>query len=155
MARAPMPTVECALFHSSIPIDVSSAVQAIEAKVFDSQYCTSKTLLESCGRRVIVAQRQDTPQRTIVGYLLFSQTTLSVQVEKVAVSSECRRKGVGAALMAHLNSCAGSRVARLHVEKTNSAALALYANAGFTITKTQVDYYGTGEDAFVMENDFS
>ena len=143
-------SLDCSLFTGPVPADVLAAVQSIEAQAFDSQYCTAATLLQTCGRRLIVARRG---ADAIVGYLLYAQTSLAVQVEKVAVPSAFKRQGVGSAMMSCLAHSAGRRVIRLHVEKTNVAALALYKNARFTSTATRSDYYGPGEDAFVMEKE--
>jgi ribosomal-protein-alanine N-acetyltransferase len=42
----------------------------------------------------------------------------------------------------------------LEVEKSNSAAIELYKSLGYMQISVRMDYYGPGQDAFVMRKEF-
>ena len=43
----------------------------------------------------------------------------------------------------------------LEVEQSNSAAIELYKSLGYLKISVRMDYYGPGQDAFVMRKDFN
>ena len=75
-------------------------------------------------------------------------------INKIAVTSRHRRKGVADAILTHLSQVAQSRgisALTLEVRVGNTAAQSLYAKHGFTIEGLRKGYYAdTGEDAYIM-----
>ena len=74
-------------------------------------------------------------------------------VVSVAVMPECRRRGVGGALV--VKAMEGMRVygvkqCYLEVRVTNEEAVRLYKKLGLEVTRTIRGYYADGEDAYVM-----
>ena len=76
------------------------------------------------------------------------------RVASLAVLPEHRRSGVGRRLMRSLLDRMRERdvvEVELEVRKSNSAAVALYRGLGFAVGGVKPDYYGDGEDAYLME----
>ncbi len=48
----------------------------------------------------------------------------------------------------------GASALMLEVEKSNSAAIELYKSLGYMQISVRMDYYGPGQDAFVMRKEF-
>ena len=100
----------------------------------------------------------------IVGYIMcrievglsnfgFGGLVRKGHVVSIAVLPQYRRRGVAQAVikkslegMAYYKSKQGF----LEVRVTNEAAISLYKNIGFEITRTINGYYSDGEDAYVM-----
>lgn len=69
------------------------------------------------------------------------------EILTIGVRADCRRRGLGAALLAAASSEAGSRGARrmhLEVAEDNFAARKLYAQLGFETVGKRAAYYGRG-----------
>lgn len=89
----------------------------------------------------------------VVGYLLYWHVVDEGHVINVAVAPQERRHGVGRALVAHLLEHAranGIVKLLLEVRASNTAAIGLYEEAGFTRFNVRERYYGDGEDAVEM-----
>ena len=74
-------------------------------------------------------------------------------VVSIAVIPQSRRKGMAKALITRvLEGMAYYRAKQcfLEVRVTNEAAISLYKNLGFEVTRTINGYYSDGEDAYVM-----
>lgn len=75
-------------------------------------------------------------------------------ITNVAVSTRCRRQGIGRALMGELETIARKRNAQrilLEVRPSNHAALSMYRELGFMSTGLRKQYYSdNGEDALIM-----
>ena len=90
----------------------------------------------------------------LVGYAFYTCLYEDADVDKVAVSPEYRRRGVGRMLLAALLSDAkalGATRAMLEVRASNEPAIALYAAEGFRQVAERGKYYGDGETALVLE----
>lgn len=77
-----------------------------------------------------------------------------IQILDVAVDPDQRRRGIARKLLAHVSYDAqmlGATTASLEVETENAAAIALYRALGFEQIGCRRDYYGTGNDALVMQ----
>lgn len=71
----------------------------------------------------------------------------------VGTAPEARRRGLGRALVERVKASAVERGAGslvLEVRRSNEAAIALYAAAGFRTLDVRRRYYADGEDALVM-----
>lgn len=71
-------------------------------------------------------------------------------IQKLVVKETVRRQGIGKALVLHAISSLKTDV-RLHVDVSNSGAIALYKRCLFKVVHVRKDYYSTGRDAYVME----
>ncbi|MCW4001050.1 MAG: GNAT family N-acetyltransferase [Candidatus Bathyarchaeota archaeon] len=100
----------------------------------------------------------------IVGYIMcrievglsnfgFGGLVRKGHVVSIAVMPQARRKGVAKALINRALQGMEYYKAKqgfLEVRVTNDAAITLYKNLGFEITRTINGYYSDGEDAYVM-----
>lgn len=91
---------------------------------------------------------------TIVGYIVARETAGELHINNVAVRTEYRRRGIGAALLNQILDEARTRNAKaafLEVRSTNRAAQALYEKSGFRAIARRANYYSDPpEDAVVM-----
>jgi len=104
----------------------------------------SKSLLAEVGGRV-------------VGYLVYWQLPIGVDIHNLAVHPEFRRQGIGRYLLATMIRSAsdrGSKNVTLEVRKSNTLAQKLYFSLDFTVKGVRRGYYSDdGEDAVVMALD--
>jgi len=84
------------------------------------------------------------------GYALFQLLPGEVELLRIGVRPECRRRGAGARLLAGaLDRLAADGRPRCHLEVRhgNLAARRLYESHGFSVSGRRRAYYGDGEDA--------
>ncbi len=90
----------------------------------------------------------------IAGYIVARETAGELHINNVAVRSEYRRRGIGAALLGRILQEARRRNAKaafLEVRSANLAAQALYEKSGFRAIARRANYYSEPrEDAVVM-----
>jgi len=90
----------------------------------------------------------------IVGYIVARETAGELHINNVAVRSEYRRRGIGAAMLERVIEEARRRKANtafLEVRSANQAAQALYEKSGFRAIARRTNYYSEPrEDAVVM-----
>lgn len=91
----------------------------------------------------------------VVGYSISAMERRGKgHILSIAVSPDFRRRGIGTALLAEtirrLRRRGADRIV-LEVRTSNEAAIGLYEKAGFKITGRLENYYGDGEDAYLME----
>jgi ribosomal-protein-alanine N-acetyltransferase len=90
----------------------------------------------------------------IAGYIVARETAGELHINNVAVRTEYRRRGIGAALLNCILAEAKRRKAKaafLEVRSTNQAAHALYEKSGFKAIARRANYYSDPqEDAVVM-----
>ncbi|HEY6660448.1 MAG TPA: ribosomal protein S18-alanine N-acetyltransferase [Pyrinomonadaceae bacterium] len=90
----------------------------------------------------------------IAGYIIARDTAGELHINNVAVRSEYRRRGIGAALLNRVLEEARRREAKaafLEVRSANQAAQMLYEKSGFKAIARRADYYSEPqEDAVVM-----
>jgi ribosomal-protein-alanine N-acetyltransferase len=90
----------------------------------------------------------------IAGYIVARETAGELHINNVAVRSEYRRCGIGAALLERVIQEARLRKANtafLEVRSANHAAQALYQKCGFRAIAHRANYYSEPrEDAVVM-----
>jgi ribosomal-protein-alanine N-acetyltransferase len=95
--------------------------------------------------------------KRIAGFILFRTAADEAEILTVAVAPDCRRAGMGRALVeGAARTAAGAGATRLFLEvgAGNVAARALYAGLGFTKTAERKGYYRVAgrepEDALVL-----
>jgi len=94
------------------------------------------------------------PAKAIEGYLCRWMVVDELHVLNIAVHPDFRRHGVGARLLEDSISEATAKnveIATLEVRRSNLAARRLYRKFGFEERRLRRNYYGPGEDAFIME----
>ena len=95
----------------------------------------------------------------IVGYLMAWRVVDRLHILNLAVQFECRRRGIGAALLAEALAravAADLKRATLEVRENNASAIRFYEQHGFTARGRRRNYYAdTGEDAVVMNLDLA
>ena len=97
---------------------------------------------------------------TIIGYcgVFLPAPGVEADILTVAVLPEYRRQGIAQEFMRQIEAWArdrGARAMMLEVEQTNDSAIALYTKLGYMKISVRMDYYGPGQDAFVMRKEFA
>jgi ribosomal-protein-alanine N-acetyltransferase len=91
---------------------------------------------------------------SVAGYLCLMCLFEEAQVLNVAVSPGRRGSGIARLLLDHAFRLAleqGAEKVALEVRASNSAAISLYQQLGFTRVGIRVKYYESAEDAILME----
>ena len=104
--------------------------------------------------RTTVAVTTTGETEAIFGYLCRWLVADECHILNVAVHPMARRTGVGARLMEHAIGEARREKARfvtLEVRRSNVAARSLYRKLHFGERRLRKNYYGSGDDAIVME----
>lgn len=96
----------------------------------------------------------------IVGYcgVFLPAPGVEADILTVAVLPDFRRQGIAREFMRQIEQWSKEREASammLEVEQSNSAAIELYTSLGYLKISVRMDYYGPGQDAFVMRKDFN
>jgi ribosomal-protein-alanine N-acetyltransferase len=101
-----------------------------------------------------VARQSIIEASLIAGYIIARETAGELHINNVAVRSQYRRRGIGAALLNHVINEARRRKAKaafLEVRSANRAAQTLYEKSGFKAIARRPNYYSEPqEDAVVM-----
>lgn len=104
--------------------------------------------------KILLAHVHVGGEAQLAGYICRWLTEGELHILNVAVHPSWRRRSIGVRLVSEVIAearRAGAKRAMLEVRRTNLAALNLYESIGFTRIGLRRDYYGQGEDAFVME----
>jgi [ribosomal protein S18]-alanine N-acetyltransferase len=91
---------------------------------------------------------------SVVGYVCLMSLFEEAQILNVAVSPGRRGRGVARMLLGQAFKVAleqGAEIMALEVRASNSAAIALYEQLGFTRVGIRAGYYDSVEDAILME----
>ena len=96
----------------------------------------------------------------VVGYcgVFLPAPGVEADILTVAVLPDFRRQGIAREFMRQIEQWSkerGASAMMLEVEQSNSAAIELYKSLGFMKISVRMDYYGPGQDAFVMRKDFN
>ncbi len=90
----------------------------------------------------------------VIGFCNYWIVTTELHVLAIAVHPDQRRRGIAGTLLQHVLDTAiacGCVLATLEVRRSNQAAIALYARAGFKTVHVRARYYqDDDEDALVM-----
>ena len=106
-------------------------------------------LLRDCPTSFFVAE---CPAGTIVGYCVAVEKGRGTHLISIGVLRECRRRGVGTALIRGLLANLSPRVKelRLEVKQSNREAIKLYEEMGFKTVDSVENYYEDGSAAIKM-----
>jgi ribosomal-protein-alanine N-acetyltransferase len=96
----------------------------------------------------------------VVGYcgVFLPAPGVEADILTVAVLPDFRRQGIAREFMHQIEQWSkerGASAMMLEVEQSNSAAIELYKSLGYKKISVRMDYYGPGQDAFVMRKDFN
>jgi [ribosomal protein S18]-alanine N-acetyltransferase len=133
--------------------DVAVAVLALEAATQDRPLGLATLLREAAADGVVLLAHDGGPDGPLVGFASARLLGDEAHVIRLAVSPDRRRRGVGRALLAGLigwTTEVGAASLLLEVRAGNAPALALYADAGFTLDGHRPRYYPDGEDALLL-----
>ena len=110
--------------------------------------------LQGANRDLMLIAKPVRATSAIAGYIVARETAGELHINNVAVRTEYRRRGIGAALLGRVLEEARRRKANaafLEVRSANVAAQALYEKSGFKAIARRADYYSEPrEDAVVM-----
>ncbi|MGO5027738.1 ribosomal protein S18-alanine N-acetyltransferase [Candidatus Agathobaculum pullicola] len=127
-----------------------AALAEIEKACFHAPW-SEAMLREELDKGIFLVAEQD---GQAVGYIGCQTVLDEGYITNVAVSPDCRRQGVGRALIAELVSCARAKelsFVTLEVRASNASALALYEGAGFGRVGVRKNFYSApSEDAVLM-----
>ena len=123
-----------------------AAVRALEVSVFGADAWSERSVREELTgprRRAVLACDPE-----VVGYVVTSTVGDTVDLQRLVVHPEQRRRGLARSLLEAVSE--GGRML-LEVSASNRGALALYAAEGFQEIHRRPGYYRDGSDAVVME----
>jgi ribosomal-protein-alanine N-acetyltransferase len=129
------------------PPEDAASLAALHAAAFDKPWRAGEiaALMATPGVFALTSDLQ--------GFILCRSIAGEAEILTVAVDPAARRGGVGRALVeaaAGLAAQDGAESLFLEVAHDNTAALALYASAGFERVGLRRGYYASGADAVVM-----
>ena len=121
----------------------------VVVKWFDSGYS-----------RTVVATYKEEPAGFAMMSLPFDMYNFlnASEMLAIAVSSEYRGIGVGAALLKMIDQLAyksGAKMIFLHTAIENKNAIKLFNSAGFRVSGMKNEFYPKGQDAFVMTKEYA
>ena len=147
-------------YRAAIQLDLPVLVSMERVLFVDSPWTTGQFKEEFKGvptsRYFLVATNE---QDQIVGYagVLVVAPGVEADVLTVAVLPEYARQGIATHFMGELEKWSQSKAASammLEVGTENAGAIALYEKLGYQNIATRKNYYGQGQDAFVMRKEF-
>lgn len=127
------------------------AVSAIERQCFPDPW-TEEGLLSELSQEGRIFLAALDPSGNAAGYIIGSDCGDFGGIDKIAVSPEYRRSGIGTALIKAFSEAASEcGCLSLEVRESNSAAIALYTAFGFTKAGVRKGFYShPAENAVVM-----
>ena len=132
-----------------------AAVAEMEHQLFSDAW-SEKSILETLDQTNTICLIAEKAGRT-AGYLLAYTAADEAEIARIAVVKELKRQGAARALLTELESVCGSEGIKkilLDVRSGNSAARALYANAGFKEDGIRQRFYeDPEEDAILMSRE--
>ncbi len=131
-------------------------IAAIERLSFDQPWSVESFVHELSlpFSRTIVGLSNDDPRAEIIGYLCRWLVADECHILSVAVAPQFRRTGIGEILMGEAIAEAAAKgvaIITLEVRRSNLAARNLYRKLNFAERRIRKNYYGSGEDAIIME----
>lgn len=130
------------------------AVQAIEVRSFSNPWHKTTFLGEIQNRSIAYPLVAVSPEKKVIGYVMFWLIDGEAQINNIAVHPGFRGRGVGEGLMRFaldkIRALGGSFVT-LEVRQSNASARRLYEKLGFVVIGLRKGYYqNPPEDAVLM-----
>ena len=130
-------------------------IAALENQMF-SDAMSERILLDCVENDIFLAVHQ---QEKIVGYILCSTVLDEMEILRIAVDEDYRRRGYGRLLLLKVREIAQSRgisACFLEVRESNLSAQALYRSVGFSVCGHRSRFYRQpDEDAVLMQTTWS
>ena len=132
-----------------------AAVQALENECFKEPYSTEELRYEfeeNPVNKIIVAEQDG----KVVGFIDFLITFTSSTIMQIAVTKDCRKKGIATQLLSEMENSFPKEIddlvetITLEVRESNEAAKNLYLKNGYKIVVIKSNYYKDGENAIYM-----
>ncbi|MFH1673993.1 MAG: ribosomal protein S18-alanine N-acetyltransferase [Pseudomonadota bacterium] len=105
-------------------------------------------------RNIVIKEKRADGAGRVVGYVCFWFVVDEIHIRNIAVSLECRMRGIGTKLLRHVFSegCQKQlKAAVLETRPSNQPAISFYKKFGFKVVGRRPGYYSeTGEDALIM-----
>lgn len=89
--------------------------------------------------------------KKIVAYLIFDIIIDEVEIFRIGVLPEFQNQGIGKLLINQIKKINGIKKIILEVSSKNSKALVFYKNLNFNVVGIRKNYYGIGNDAYLMD----
>jgi ribosomal protein S18 acetylase RimI-like enzyme len=129
--------------------DILTSIQSLERRTFP----TSESLnlsTELSKRNTNLLYRQTSA--TVIGYILYINTSSGLRIHKVCVAKSHRRRGVATGLVERVCDVArkAGKDVDLWVDEGRVPARECYTRCGFVERETVVDYYGRGRNGIRM-----
>lgn len=134
--------------------DLMSLV-ALEAKIQKAPWTKEhfeRELVKDYSR--VLLMTDDETDSIIIGYIVYWVLADDAQVLNLGVDPLFRRRGIGSTLLRKAVGEAmrgGAKKITLDVRVSNTPAIQLYQETGFSITHRRKNFYSDGEDAYFME----
>ena len=88
----------------------------------------------------------------LIGYMFYSDYLDEININHFAIHPDFRRRGYASDIMNEVISrMKKKQIIYLEVSTENLAAINLYKKFGLEILYTRKNYYGLGEDAYIMQ----
>lgn len=138
------------------PLDAAhaGAVAALEQEIMGTDAWSEASVADELPRADRVWWAAYGADDVLLGYAGGWIVDGQVQILKVGVAPEARRRGIARELLARVAADArdlGAQTASLEVRASNAGAQALYEALEFRSLGTRPHYYSDGEDALIME----
>ena len=88
-----------------------------------------------------------------IAYLLYSETSFELEILRLGVLNDFRRRGIAEKLLDSLIELVDMRDIILEVNCENSPAIELYKKKGFINYAVRKRYYPDGKDAILMKRE--
>ena len=154
------PDVKLPVIYSEVGVTGAGLLAQMHAECFDQQWNEKSftELLSLTTTSAVVASNQQTP----VAFVLFRTAADEAEILTICTRPPLRQQGLAKALLQHVElklRPMGTKSLFIEVATSNSAALALYAAAGFQKSGLRKEYYtrsnGQRDDALVMRKDLT
>lgn len=88
-----------------------------------------------------------------IGYLIYMENSYEIEILRIGVVANFRRKGIASQLLGFLEALKKDREILLEVKSENSSAIELYKKKGFINFAVRKRYYPDGNDAILMKKE--
>jgi len=88
-----------------------------------------------------------------IGYLIYLENSYEIEILRIGVVADFRRKGIANQLLDFLESLRKTKEILLEVKSENFAAIELYQKKGFINFAVRKRYYPDGTDAILMKKE--
>lgn len=90
----------------------------------------------------------------LMSYVFYSEYFDEININHLAVNPKFEGMGYASKLLEKLTSEMTGQLLYLEVNTTNEKAIRLYKKFGLEIIRVRENYYGNGEDAYIMQREF-